>query len=210
MDWRTRLRCAGGIAAVACVLGLPPSQARAQQPAAPAPPTTTVHLRANDPRVGLYQHAGTANFVGVMAAPVGSYGPAVVGGFASASRMMCAPPCDIAVDSNQIYSLGGAAFTSTDEFRLLPGKRAVIDVHAGTKLSRIGGFTLAIIGGLTALSGAGLIAASYTPPGMPSEHPERLRLPGVIVGVAGGGLLVAGVLMAAGGNTTYRIAYEGP
>ncbi len=72
---------------------------------------------------------------------------------------VCAAPCDVAVDPNAIYRVGGGAVRPSEEFRMpRPQGNVLIDTQAGSSVKHWVGFGM-ILGGLGAvLGGAALYA----------------------------------------------------
>jgi hypothetical protein len=70
---------------------------------------------------------------------------------------VCTAPCNVAVDPNGIYRIGGGAVRPSEEFRMpRPQGNVLIDTQAGSTVKHWVGFGM-ILGGLGAVAGGTLL-----------------------------------------------------
>jgi hypothetical protein len=73
---------------------------------------------------------------------------------------VCTAPCDLAVDPNGIYRIGGGTVRPSEEFRMpRPQGTVLIDTQAGSTVKHWVGFGM-ILGGLGAVAGGALLYAA--------------------------------------------------
>lgn len=111
-------------------------------------------------------------------------------------RDVCTAPCNIAVDPDRIYRIGGATIQPSDGFRMPRSSgRIILDVHHGSTIKRNVGLGL-IIGGLVNCLGGGfyLAKADDLSKNDPNNGPDFYKGVGV-------GSIIHGAIVAIVGAT---------
>ena len=160
---------------------------------APADPTVTVDLHANDGRATLERRRATHTFSGLGMPDLG------IGGVTE-WEAVCVSPCATPVSRNATYRVAGDGLVPSSTFAIAGGTpRLRLDADLGSSKSRISGALLTLAGAGALVLGTGALVTS------PILAANDLGSEGFRTGLLGGGIATVsvGALLVAVGVTLW-------
>jgi hypothetical protein len=110
---------------------------------------------------------------------------------------VCVAPCDVAVDPNGIYRIGGGTVRPSEEFRMpRPQGSVLIDTQAGSTVKHWVGFGM-ILGGLGAVLGGAVLYAAAPSTSQPDAFGDTTNTGRSFDHAAGITYIVIGAIVAA-------------
>jgi hypothetical protein len=188
----------------------PPEEPRAPLTSAP------VKLESNNPTITLDEVLSESAYSGGHDT---GYGYVSVAMYGSTWRTRCTVPCGERLALNATYRIGGSGVHTSSSFVLPRGEGPMtLHVRAGSDAGNRWGKTLTIVGLLSAIPGATLLAVGIVETETKSDRSlgQTATQIGAATLIAGGVLLIPGIILWAANGTSvtlqdgHRLAKSGP
>jgi hypothetical protein len=192
----------------------PPPSAQPYNPSAPPPgypPAAGYPAPAAPPPSGVAPAGGFAPPPGAPAVPPGNFVPPLTAGpivqinannpkarlqtsMQLKWRDVCTVPCNVPVDPNATYRIGGGTIRPSEEFRMpRPAGTVLVTTETGSTVKHWVGVGLLIGGGVSILTGALYLAAGDSTTGINGTTDDAYKIAGVTYLVIGGILAAVGL-----------------